>query len=202
MKRLTNTQRIYKSNKTTKQLKKQLSKALDMARSRMAKLKSAKLSKSEFYQEHKNDFKKDVLENVGFNRLNISKELSKVNRFLNAKSNTPQGLRKAEKQFIEVMNERYGEDLLNKNNVRDFQRYMKQFKEMYGEQSQIDSDKVVDSFKEAERLKINKKDMLMNLELFIENEEDISNMDLEDMFENGKIDRRRRFKLDDYLFNR
>ena len=200
MKKVSNAQQLYKSQKTTNQLKSALKQSLRSAQSRLSKLKSSKLTKSEFYQENKNKFNDDILENVGSNRLKITKELAKVNRFLNAKSSTPQGLRKAEKQFIEVMNERYGEDLLNKNNIRDFQKYMKQFKEMYGEQSQIDSDKVVDSFKEAERLKINKKDMLMNLELFIENEEDISNMELEDMFEDGKIDKRRRFKLDDYLF--
>lgn len=200
MKKVSNAQQLYKSKKTTNQLKNTLKQSLKSVQSRLSKLKSSGLSRSEFYQENKNKFNDDILENVGNNRLKITKELAKANRFLNAKSSTPQGLRKAEKQFIEVMNERYGEDLLNKNNVRDFQKYMKQFKEMYGEQSQLDSDKVVDSFKEAERLKINKKDMLMNLELFIENEEDISNMELEDMFEDGKIDKRRRFKLDDYLF--
>ena len=200
MKKVSNAQQLYKSQKTTNQLKNTLKQSLKSVQSRLSKLKSSGLSRSEFYQENKNKFNNDILENVGNNRLKITKELAKANRFLNAKSSTPQGLRKAEKQFIEVMNERYGEDLLNKNNVRDFQKYMKQFKEMYGEQSQLDSDKVVDSFKEAERLKINKKDMLMNLELFIENEEDISNMELEDMFEDGKIDKRRRFKLDDYLF--
>lgn len=200
MKKVSNAQQLYKSKKTTNQLKNTLKQSLKSVQSRLSKLKSSGLSRSEFYQENKNKFNDDILENVGNNRLKITKELAKANRFLNAKSSTPQGLRKAEKQFIEVMNERYGEDLLNKNNVRDFQKYMKQFKEMYGEQSQLDSDKVVDSFKEAERLKINKKDMLMNLELFIENEEDISNMELEDMFEDGKIDKRRRFKLDNYLF--
>lgn len=200
MKKVSNAQQLYKSQKTTNQLKNVLKQSLKSVQSKLSKLKSSGMSRSEFYQENKNKFNDDILENVGSNRLKISKELAKVNRFLNAKSSTPQGLRKAEKQFIEVMNERYGEDLLNKNNVRDFQKYMKQFKEMYGEQSQLDSDKVVDSFKEAERLKINKKDMLMNLELFIENEEDISNMELEDMFDDGKIDKRRRFKLDDYLF--
>lgn len=202
MKRLTNTQLIYKSKKTTEQLKKQLSKALDMARSRMVKLKSAKLSKSEFYQEHKKDFGKEVLENVGFNRLNISKELSKVNRFLNSKSSTSEGLLKAEEDFIDVMNERYGEAFLNKKNVRAFQRFMKDFKAMYGEQTQIDSDKVINAFKESERLKINKKDMLENLELFIENEEHIKSMNLEDVFEDGKIDKRRRFKVEDYLYSK
>lgn len=202
MKKLSNTQQIYRSDKTTKELKSQLSRALKSARNRMSKLKSAKLSRSEFYQEHKNDFKKDVLENVGFNRLNIAKELSKVNRFLNSKSSTPKGLLQAEEDFINVMNERYGDKFLNKKNVRAFQRFMKDFKAMYGEQSQIDSDKVVDAFKEAERLKINKKDMLENLELFIENEEHIANMTLEDLFKDKKIDKRRRFKVEDYLYSR
>lgn len=202
MKRLTNTQLIYRSKKTTEQLKKQLSKALEMSRSRMSKLKSAKLSRSEFYQEHKNDFKKDVLENVGFNRLNIAKELSKVNRFLNSRSSTPKGLLQAEEDFINVMNERYGDNFLNKKNVRAFQRFMKDFKAMYGEQTQIDSDKVINAFKESERLKINKKDMLENLELFIENEEHIANMTLEDLFNDKKIDKRRRFKVEDYLYSR
>lgn len=202
MKRLTNIQLIYRSKKTTEQLKKQLSKALEMARNRMLKLKSAKLSRSEFYQEHKNDFKKDVLENVGFNRLNIAKELSKVNRFLNSRSSTPKGLLQAEEDFINVMNERYGDEFLNKKNVRAFQRFMKDFKAMYGEQTQIDSDKVVNAFKESERLKINKKDMLENFELFIENEEHIANMTLEDLFKDKKIDKRRRFKVEDYLYSR
>lgn len=200
MKKVSNAQQLYKSKKTTNQLKNALKQSLKSVQSRLFKLKSNRMTRSEFYQENKNKFNYDILENVGNNRLKITKELAKANRFLNAKSSTPQGLRKAEKQFIEVMNERYGEDLLNKKNVRDFQKYMKQFKAMYGEQSQLDSDKVVDSFKEAERLKINKKDMLLNLELFIENEEDISNMEIEDMFEDGKIDKRRRFKLEDYLF--
>lgn len=200
MKKVSNAQQLYKSKKTTNQLKNALKQSLKSVQSRLSKLKSNRMTRSEFYQENKNKFNYDILENVGNNRLKITKELAKANRFLNAKSSTPQGLRKAEKQFIEVMNERYGEDLLNKKNVRDFQKYMKQFKAMYGEQSQLDSDKVVDSFKEAERLKINKKDMLLNLELFIENEEDISNMEIEDMFEDGKIDKRRRFKLEDYLF--
>ena len=40
----------------------------------------------------------------------------------------------------------------------------------YQEQANIPSDKIVDAFKHAERLKINKKDMLDNLELFIEND--------------------------------
>lgn len=202
MKKLSNTQQIYRSDKTTKELKGQLSRALKSARNRMSKLKSAKLSKSEFYQSHKKDFKEDILYKVGNNRLKLSKELAKVNQFLNSKSSTPSGLKKSERQFIEVMNERYDDKFLNKKNVREFQKFMKEFKELYGEQSQLDSDKAVDSFKEAERLKINKKDMLENLELFIENEEDISNMNLEDMFEDGKIDKRRRFNLDDYLFNR
>lgn len=202
MKKSSNTQQIYRSDKTTKELKYQLSRALKSARSRMNKLKSAKLSRSEFYQEHKNDFKESILDDIGFNRLNISKKLSKVNRFLNSKSSTPEGLLKAEEDFINVMNERYGDEFLNKKNVRAFQRFMKDFKAMYGEQSQIDSDKVVDAFKEAERLKINKKDMLENLELFIENEEHIANMTLEDLFKDKKIDKRRRFKVEDYLYSR
>lgn len=202
MKKPTNTQKIYRSDESTKGLMKLLKVAMKNARKKLDTLKKFGLSNTEFFQEHKKDFNESILDNVGKNRLKISKELAKTNRFLNSKSSTPKGLKKAEKQFIEVMNERYGEDLLNEKNVRDFQKYMKMYKSMYGEQSQIDSDKVVDSFKEAERLRINKKDMLLNLELFIENEEDISNMELDDMFEDGKIDKRRRFKFDDYFFNR
>ena len=122
-----------------------------------------------------------------------------MNKFLNAKSSTPKGLKESELQFIEVINRNFGEDILNKKNVREFQKFMKIYKDKYADQTNLSSDKVVDVFKEAERLKINKKDMLENIELFIEKEEELSNMGVEDMFEDGVIDKRRRFKLDDYL---
>lgn len=202
MKKLSNTQQIYRSNKTTKQLKSQLKTALKSARSRMAKLKSARLSKSEFYQEHKNDFQEEILERVGFNRLKLSKELAKVNQFLNAKSSTPKGLKEAEKDFIEKINEKFDEEFLNEKNVRNFQKFMKEFKEKHGEQDGLDSDKAVDAFKEAERLQISKKDIIDNIELFIENEEHIANMKLENIFKDDNIDRRRRFKVEDYLYSR
>ncbi len=195
-KKLSNAQLIYKQDKSTGELRKELTASLKVAKEKMRKLKEKGLSKSEFYQEHKKDF-----ENVNLksnNRLNLSKELARVNQFLNSKSSTPKGLKQAEKNLIEVINEKYG-DMLNEKNVRDFQRFMKMYRDKYEEQVKLDSDKVVDAFKEAERLKISKKDMLENIEAFIENEEELQDMDLEDMFEDGKIDKRRRFKLEDYL---
>ena len=197
MKKLSNAQLIYRQNKTTSQLKSELRRGLKVAQSRMQKLKSAKLTKSEFYQEHKKDFENINLDTN--NRLNISKELAKVNQFLNSKSSTPKGLVQAEKRLIETINDKYGEDILNNKNVRSFQKFMKMYREKYQEQANIPSDKIVDAFKHAERLKINKKDMLDNLELFIENEEELESMSIEDLFEDGKVDKRRVFKLTDYL---
>lgn len=209
MKKTSNAQMLYKSDLTTKQLQKELMKGMKEAKKRMENLRKSGLSKSDFYQSNKKDFidtpfgkiaKNETAFPFGnLNRLNTSKELAKVNRFLNSKSSTPKGLKKAEKDFIQAINENFGEEILNEKNVREFQKFMKMYKEKYAEQTNISSDKVVDAFKEAERLKISKKDMLENIELFIEKEEELSKMELEDVFEGGKIDRRRRFKLDDYL---
>lgn len=196
MKRVSNAQSIYKSKKSTSQLLNDLNKGLKIARQRLRTLKKSGLSSSEFYQNNKDNFKEIK---VGKNRLNISKELAKVNQFLNAKSSTPKGLLRAEKQFIEVFNERYGDNILNEKNVRIFQGFMKMYKEKYQDQVNLPSDIIVNAFIQSERLKISPKDILDNLETFAKYEEEISNMNLEDMFDNGVIDKRRRFKLSDYL---
>lgn len=200
MKRKTNAQDIMKSLDDTAKMRRELRRKGEIARKRMQELLNQGFGKAEFFINNKeyydSPFGKMPMPN---SRKDIAKELAKMNRFLNSKSSTPKGLKESELKFIEAINNNFGEDILNEKNVRDFQKFMRLYREKYADQTQIDSDKVVDAFKEAERLKINKEDILANIELFIEKEEELSNMNLEDMFEDGVIDRRRRFKLDDYL---
>lgn len=191
-----NAQEILKSDRSTRSLRLELEKSFKMAQERMNRLKEAGLSKSEFYREHRKDFK----ELEAGNRLEISKELARVNRFLNAKSSTVKGLKEAEAQFIEAINKTMGEDYINANNVRRFQAFMNEYKDKYQEQTNIQSDTVVDAFLESERLMISKSDMLANLELFAEYKAELKNLTPEDILPDGaKLDRRRRFKLDDYF---
>jgi len=197
MKKLSNAQLIYRQGKTTSQLKSELRRGLKVAQSRMQKLKSAKLTQSEFYQEHKKDFVDVNLDTN--NRLNISKELAKVNQFLNSKSSTPKGLLEAEQDFIDIINTRFKKKILNSKNVRRFQRFMRMYKDKYQDQTNIPSHKVVDAFVESERLQISQADILANLEEFAENEEKLKKLKVENLFNNGVIDGRRRFTLEDYI---
>lgn len=195
--RITNAQEIYKSSISTRKLIKELESSFKMAQRRMQRLKKAGLSKSEFYREHRKDF---IELDVGRRRLEVSKELAMVNRFLSSKSSTVKGLKEAERQYIQTINEKVMFDnVLNEKNVRSFQAFMKEYYDKYVEQSELQSDIVIEAFVEAERLQLSKKDLLANLDMFNKYKEKIKNLKVEDFLQEGeKLDKRRRFKLSEY----
>lgn len=194
-----NAQEIYKTSKsrTSYQMKKSLESRMRQANERLSELKEAGFGQTQFYQEHKKGFK---MPKQKMTRQEMSKKMAEVNRFLNAQSSTVSGMKRARKEELEKLKESKVSGLINEGNLDKFNKFMKYYRERADKQTKIPSDFVATNlFDLSERLKIRPQDIIDNMEEVMSFYHVLEDMSLEDMFPEGKIDRRRRFTVADYL---
>ena len=200
----TNAQDIMKSDMTSQAMRKNLVSAQKEAKKRMDALKKAGCEFTDFYQNHKTDFRE-----VPFGRENMAKELARTNQFLQAKQSRVKGMKQASSELLELYNVNFfgyikgdspeSDPHLTEKSLPRFQSFMRYYKENIKKQTNIQSDVVVEAFLLAEKLHISHKDMLNNIDLFADYQKQLESMELKDMFPDGKVDNRYRFKLGDYM---
>ena len=195
--RASSAQEIMESGMSTRKMVSEYNRLSKMANARLERLERAGLESSEFYQEHKAGF--GPLDTIF--RKNIAKELAELNRFLNAQSSTISGLRKSREDLIDVMNKRFGDGEtgpFNEENIDRFSRFMKEYRDKYKEQLNLASDKAVDLFLAKERLQLSEKDLWRNVDTFLDYEEELASMSVEDVLGRRK-NVGQRFKISTYL---
>ena len=191
-----NAQSIMKSKRATDLLKKDLTRRNEEANRRLGELKEAGFSDSQFYQNHKRGFKDAKY----MDRADISKRLAKVNQFLNAKSSTVAGIKKARRDTIKALNESNKVPVkITEKNLNKFLDFMNYYHNNVEKQTKIPSDFIVEMFSLHEKLHINLKDLMENMDEVANFKHELDKMKLEDMFPDGKVDNRVRFKVADYL---
>lgn len=191
-----NAQKIAKSSRSTGQLQQDLVRRTEEANRRLGELKEAGFSNSQFYQEHKKGFKVPKYQD----RADTSKRLAKVNQFLNAKSSTVAGIKKARRDTIKALNESERVPVkITEENLNKFLQFMDYYHNNVEKQTKIPSDFIVEMFGLHEKLHINFKDLMENMDEVANFKHELDKMKLEDMFPNGKVDNRVRFKVADYL---
>lgn len=191
-----NAQKIAKSGRSTGQLQQDLVRRTEEANRRLGELKEAGFSNSQFYQEHKKGFKVPKYQD----RVDTSKRLAKVNQFLNAKSSTVAGIKKARRDTIKALNESERVPVkITEKNLNKFLQFMDYYHNNVEKQTKIPSDFIVEMFGLHEKLHINLKDLMENMDEVANFKHELDKMKLEDMFPNGKVDNRVRFKVADYL---
>lgn len=196
--RASSAQEIMESGMSTRKMRSEYNRLSKMANARLDRLSRAGLEASEFYQEHKAGF--GPLDTTG--RKNIAKELAELNRFLNAQSSTISGLRESRKDLIDVMNKQYGDGEgggpFNEENIDRFSKFMKEYRDKYKEQLNLASDKAVDLFLAKERLQLSERDLWRNVDTFLDYEEELESMSVEDVLGRRK-NVGQRFKISTYL---
>ena len=193
-----NAQKIAKSSRSTGQLRQDLIRRTEEANRRLGELKEAGFSQTQFYQDHKQGFKVPKYQD----RADTSKRLAKVNQFLNAKSSTVSGIKKARRDTLKHLreSERMPEGVeITEKNLDKFLQFMDYYHNNVEKQLKIPSDFAVEMFGLHEKLHINFEDLMKNMEEVASFKHELDKMNLEDMFPEGKIDNRVRFKVADYL---
>lgn len=170
---------------------------MKQANERLEKLKEEGFTQSQFYQEHRKGFK---MPKQDMTRQELSKKIAEVNRFLNAQSSTVTGIRRARKEELEKLKESKVAGLVDEGNLDKFNKFMQYYRERANKQTKAPSDFVATNlFDLSERLKIRPQDIINNMDEVMSFYHVLEEMSLEDMFPDGKIDRRRRFTVADYL---
>lgn len=101
----------------------------------------------------------------------IRKQLYDVARFLNLRTSSFQGARKARREFVETMQER-GYDFINESNAAEFGKFMgavQKHKEAKG----YDSDQIADLFRQAKEKRIDPKTLADDFEFWLEHSEEL-----------------------------
>lgn len=195
-----NAQEVYKSSKSRSayQMNRSLESRINKANERLEKLKEAGFEKTQFYQNHRKGFEMPK-EQLG--RKGMSKRMAEVNRFLNSQSSTVGGMKRTRRDIINSLNKSSKIELkITEENLDDFLDFMTYYDEHVKNQTRIPSDFVANEvFNMHQNLQVSKEDLMKNMEAVYDYEEQVKNMKLEDMFLDGKVDKRVRFKVADYL---
>ena len=195
-----NAQEVYKSSKgrSTYQMNKSLESRINQANERLVKLKEAGFEKSQFYQNNRKGFRMPKRQ---LDRMEMSKKMAEVNRFLGSQSSTVSGMKKSRREQIKALNESSKIEIeITEDNLDDFNKFMAYYKENVKNQTKMPSDFVANElFGLHERLHISKEDLMKNMDEVYAFHHVLEWMSLEDMFPEGKINNRVRFKVADYL---
>lgn len=101
----------------------------------------------------------------------VRKQLYDVARFLNLRTSSFQGARKAQREFVETMQE-HGYDFVNKNNAAEFGRFMgavQKHKEAKG----YDSDQIADLFRQAKEKRIDTKTLADHFQFWLAHSQEL-----------------------------
>lgn len=156
---------VQAENFTLSEARKEYSKLRSIARKRLERLGSSEFATGSTYKNWQAGFEK-VSELK--NERDLRKALYDVSRFLNVKTGTVSGARKAQKEFVKTMNE-MGYDWINRKNAQQFGEFMREVKKHVDYKGR-DSEQLVDLFRIAKEKRIEPISLARNYEKWFENE--------------------------------
>lgn len=188
--RESNAQKIKKSKRSDFQLRRSIQARSKDANERLERLKARGFSRDQFVQEHQEGFHffegMDVDERRAVKRSELSKELARIDRFLNARSSRISGLRESRKNTIDALNKtgKFGFEV-NESNYDDFQILMSEYRNNYKNQVNfMQSDVVMDNlWQMKENLQLTAEEIRENMSTVLWNLEEMANTTMEDIEE-------------------
>lgn len=150
---------------TFKEAKKEYSRLRSIANKRLQRLGKSEFAGSTTYKNWSAGF--ETLENLGKER-DLRKALYDVARFLNTKTSTVTGARKAQSEFVKTMNE-MGYTFINRQNAQQFGEFMREVKK-HADYKGRDSEQLVDLYKTAKEKRIEPLSLAKNYEKWFDNE--------------------------------
>lgn len=200
-----NAQEVYDTLKGRTGSWESLQRRVDLANERLKELKEAGFEQSQFYKNHRYGFK--MPEGL-ISKREMSKRLAEVNQFLNAKSSTVEGMKKARRDLLNTFSKSKNiSNTVTEENLDRFLDFMDYYADMVEKQGRyIGTDEVaVDMFELQESLHLKKNDILNYADKFRDYKEDLKKKKPEDLLsgdetpeEKAKI-LRRKFSLQEYL---
>lgn len=188
--RESNAQRIKKSKRSDFQLRRSIEARSKDANQRLSRLIEKGYGRDQFVQEHKGGFHffegMTTDEKFEVKRIDLSKELARIDRFLNAKSSRITGIKESRQATIKALNDndKIGFEITEEN-YDDFQDLMNEYRNKYKNQVRnIQSDKVINElWRFHEEFKISAQELKENMVEFVEHIHEIENTSMEDIKE-------------------
>lgn len=150
---------------TVREARAEYSRLRKIAQKRLARLGVSEFSTSTTFQNWQRGFA--ALER-GAPERTVRKALYDVARFLNLRTSSVSGARRARKQFVEAMHER-GYSFINARNADEFGRFMKEVKK-HEDYRGRDSEQLVELYKTAKEKRISPLSLAQNYEKWFANE--------------------------------
>lgn len=154
--------------------------------SRLARLKNARITRlktafpeAEVLQEVDRAPKwKDLLDKNGNpNMTKLSYEMSDAYRFLNKRTTTVTGYRGQVAKSIKSFNKLFPDNPINEDNIHELYGFLKDYRQKYNVQKIPDSEEVIDVFAEAERLGMDSKTLLKDIEYWKEHYDEMTELE-------------------------
>lgn len=169
---------IFKGGYTKSQLKFSVKYMMKQAQGRLGRLMKHFKSNAQIIRNNKDLLNMDY-DVEDMSKLELSSVLSKLNKFTQSDSSTIKGYKESRKQTIDTFNEN-GYEWVNDDNLDDLLEFMDDFKEGADSQ-QYGSDDAMIMYEQADRLGISSDDLKDNMDLFINNLDDIKNLDVDNL---------------------
>lgn len=150
---------------TVREARAEYSRLRKIAQKRLARLGASEFSTSTTFQNWGSGF---ATLSKGASERTIRKALYDVARFLNLKTSSVSGARKARKQFVSAMRER-GYTFINARNADEFGQFMKEVKK-HEDYRGRDSEQLVELYKMAKQKNISPLSLARNYEKWLQNE--------------------------------
>lgn len=132
---------------------------------------------------HNKDIQEINPEDVeGMNRMELASLLARLNKFTQARSSTISGYKETRQKTIDSFHES-GYEFVNEKNLDDFLMYMDTMKESV-DAEQYGSDDLALYYEQAQRLGIETKDLMENIDIFQDNFRQIEKLDVDELRRN------------------
>lgn len=157
---------IAESGLSTQELRRLYSKQAYTARQRLGKIKTAFGPKAEVVQRREGDFK-PLRELGSLNRVQLSQEISNVQRFLESGSSRVREYGKIRQNIVETF-QRSGYEFVNESNLDDLYQFLEDARSrnlasMYG------SDQLVETWNRAQKRGLTSEQLMGNIEYWAAN---------------------------------
>lgn len=132
---------------------------------------------------HNKDIQEIKSEDIeGMSRLELASLLARLNKFTQARSSTISGYKETRQKTIDSFHES-GYEFVNEKNLDDFLMYMDTMKESV-DAEQYGSDDLALYYEQAQRLGIETKDLMENIDVFQDNFRQIEKLDVDELRRN------------------
>ena len=155
--------------KSEKEMRKEYARLREVARKRLARMEGTPAVRSQAYKMNRFRFDKpqSQIKSAG----ELSRRLSDLSRFINAKSSTVRGQRELRAKSLETLHE-HGYTFVNEKNIYDFGEFMEWWRSYeYGRL--YNSDMVADLFAINTRLKMPLEELESNFLFFMETRDEL-----------------------------